>query len=59
MPSAISLKYLLNILATDSESVIIELFSLNIIDLRTAQVYWHAIFVVSQEVYLNFHHFCG
>ena len=30
-----------------------------IIDLRTAQVYWDAIFLVSQEVYLNFHHFCG
>ena len=30
-----------------------------IIDLRTAQVYWYAIFLVSQEVYLNFHHFCG
>ena len=29
------------------------------IDLRTAQVYWDAIFLVSQEVYLNFHHFCG
>ena len=30
-----------------------------LIDLRTAQVYWDAIVVVSQEVYLNFHHFCG
>ena len=30
-----------------------------IIDLRGAQVYWDAIFLVSQEVYLNFHHFCG
>ena len=30
-----------------------------LIDLRTAQVYWDAIFLVSQEVYLNFHHFCG
>ena len=30
-----------------------------VIDLRTAQVYWDAIFLVSQEVYLNFHHFCG
>ena len=28
-----------------------------IIDLRTAQVYWDAIFLISQEVYLNFHHF--
>ena len=28
-----------------------------VIDLRTAQVYWDAIFLVSQEVYLNFHHF--
>ena len=30
-----------------------------LIDLRTAQVYWDAIFLVNQEVYLNFHHFCG
>ena len=29
-----------------------------IIDLRTAQVYCDPIFLVSQEVYLNFHHFC-
>ena len=28
-------------------------------DLCTAQVYWDAIFLVSQEVYLNFHHFYG
>ena len=28
------------------------------IDLRTAQVYCDPIFLVSQEVYLNFHHFC-
>ena len=28
------------------------------IDLRTAQVYYDPIFVVSQEVCLNFHHFC-
>ena len=34
-------------------------WSWKIIDLRTAQVYWDAIFLVSQEVYLNFHHFCG
>ena len=27
-----------------------------LIDLRTAQVYWDAIFLT---VYLNFHHFCG
>ena len=32
---------------------------IQLIDLRTAQVYWDAIFWVSQEVYLNFHHFCG
>ena len=30
-----------------------------LIDLRTAQVYWDAMFLVSQEAYLNFHHFCG
>ena len=29
-----------------------------VIDLRTAQVYCDPIFLVSQEVYLNFHHFC-
>ena len=29
------------------------------IDLRSAQVYCNAIFLVGQEVYLNFHHFCG
>ena len=29
-----------------------------LIDLRTAQVYCDPIFLVSQEVYLNFHHFC-
>ena len=29
-----------------------------IIDLRTAQVCRDPIFLVSQEVYLNFHHFC-
>ena len=29
-----------------------------LIDLRTAQVYCDRIFLVSQEVYLNFHHFC-
>ena len=28
------------------------------IDLRTAQVYCYPIFLVSQEVYLNFQHFC-
>ena len=31
----------------------------HLIDLRTAQVYWDANFLVSQEVYLNSHHFCG
>ena len=31
----------------------------SVIDLRTAQVYWDAIFLVSQEVYLNCHHFYG
>ena len=30
-----------------------------VIDLRTAQVYCDPIFLVSQEVSLNFHHFCG
>ena len=29
-----------------------------IVDLRTEQVYWDAIVLVSQEVYINFHHFC-
>ena len=29
------------------------------IDLRSAQVYCVAIFLVSQEVSLNFHRFCG
>ena len=33
--------------------------SFDLVDLRTAQVYWDAIFWVSQEVYINFHHFCG
>ena len=28
------------------------------IDLRTAQVYCDPSFLVSQEEYLNFHHFC-
>ena len=32
---------------------------LNLIDLRTAQVYCDWIILVSQEVSLNFHHFCG
>ena len=36
-------------------SVFIDLRS----DLRTAQVYCDPIFLVSQEVSLNFHHFCG
>ena len=31
---------------------------LYVIDLRTAQVYCDPIFLVSQEVYLNFHNFC-
>ena len=31
---------------------------LSMIDLRTAQVYCDWIFLVSQEVYLNFHNFC-
>ena len=30
-----------------------------VIDLRIAQVYCDPIFLVSQEVSLNFHHFCG
>ena len=30
-----------------------------VIDLRSAQVYCVAIFLVSQEVSLNFHRFCG
>ena len=30
----------------------------DVIDLRTAQVYCDWIFLVSQEVYLNFHNFC-
>ena len=30
-----------------------------LIDLRSAQVYCVAIFLVSQEVSLNFHRFCG
>ena len=34
-------------------------FRVHFIDLRTAQVYCDPIFLVSQEVYLNFHHFCG
>ena len=31
----------------------------SVVDLRSAQVYWDAIFWVSQKVYLNFHIFVG
>ena len=39
--------------------IIIIIIIIIIIDLRSAQVYCVAIFLVSQEVSLNFHRFCG
>ena len=38
---------------------LVHIYNLSFIDLRTAQVYCDPFFLVSQEVSLNFHHFCG